>query len=84
LNSETPALKGEFKAGNGWQTIKLDKSVTGRYFAIQTESSQSGDSQIAIAEVYLQDAQGNRIDRNNWVAYYADSEKGNSTLDKMF
>lgn len=84
LNSETPVLKGEFKAGNGWQTIKLDKPVTGRYFAILAESSQSGDSQIAIAEVYLQDAQGNRIDRNNWVAYYADSEKGNSTLDKMF
>lgn len=84
LNSETPVLKGEFKAGNGWQTIKLDKPVTGRYFAIQAESSQSGDSQIAIAEVYLQDVQGNRIDRNNWVAYYADSEKGNSTLDKMF
>ena len=57
LNSETPVLKGEFKAGNGWQTIKLDKPVTGRYFAIQAESSQSGDSQIAIAEVYLQDAQ---------------------------
>ena len=84
LNSDTPVLKGEFKAGNGWQTLKLDKPVTGRYFAIQPESSQSGDSQIAIAEVYLQDAQGNRIDRNNWVAYYADSEKGNSTLDKMF
>ena len=84
LNSETPVLKGEFKAGNGWQTIKLDKPVTGRYFAIQAESSQSGDNQIAIAEVYLQDAQGNRIDRHNWVAFYADSEKGNSTLDKMF
>lgn len=84
LNSETPVLKGEFKAGNGWQTIKLDKPVTGRYFAIQAESSQSGGSQIALAEVHLQDAQGNRIDRNNWVAFYADSEKGNSTLDKMF
>ena len=84
LNSATPVLKGKFKAGNGWQTIKLDKPVTGRYFAIQAESSQNGDSQIAIAEVYLQDANGNRIDRNNWVAFYADSEKGNSTLDKMF
>lgn len=84
LNSATPVLKGEFKAGNGWQVLKLDQPVTGRYFAIQCESSQSGDSQIAIAEVYLQDAQGNRIDRNNWVAHYADSEKGNSTLDKMF
>ena len=84
LNSDTPVLKGEFKAGNGWQTLKLDKPATGRYFAILPESSQSGDSQIAIAEVYMLDAQGNRIDRNNWVAYYADSEKGNSTLDKMF
>ncbi len=84
LNSDTPVLQGELKAGNGWQTIKLDKPMTGRYFALQAESSQSGDSQIAIAEVYLLDAEGNRIDRNNWVAYYADSEKGNSTLDKMF
>ena len=84
LNSDTPAWKGDLKAGNGWQTVKLDKPVTGRYFAFECNSSQSGDSQIAIAEVYLQDAQGNRIDRNNWVAYYADSEKGNSTLDKMF
>lgn len=84
LNSDTPAWKGDLKAGNGWQTIKLDKPVTGRYFAFECNSSQSGDSQIAIAEVYLQDAQGNRIDHNNWVAYYADSEKGNSTLDKMF
>ena len=84
LNSDTPAWKGDLKAGNGWQTIKLDKPVTGRYFAFECNSSQSGDSQIAIAEVYLQDAQGNRIDRNIWVAYYADSEKGNSTLDKLF
>lgn len=84
LNSATPVLKGELKAGNGWQTLKLDTPVKGRYFAIECESSQSGDPQIAIAEVYLQDAQGTRIDRNNWVAYYADSEKGNSTLDKMF
>ena len=84
LNSDVPVLKADLKAGNGWQTLKLDKPVTGRYFAIECTSSQSGDSQIAIAEVYLQDAQGNRIDRNNWEAYYADSEKGNSTLDKMF
>ena len=84
LNSDTPAWQGDLKAGNGWQTIKLDKPVTGRYFAFECNSSQSGDAQIAIAEVYVQDAKGNRIDRNNWVAYYADSEKGNSTLDKMF
>lgn len=84
LNSDTPVLKGELKAGNGWQTLKLEKPATGRYFALELLSSQSGDAQTAIAEVYLLDEKGNRIDRNNWVAHYADSEKGNSTLDKMF
>ena len=84
LNSVIPALQGEFQAGNGWQTLKLAQPVKGRYFAIECESSHDGDSQTAIAEVYLQDAGGNRIDRTNWQAYYADSEKGNSTLDKMF
>ncbi len=84
LNSVTPALQGEFQAGNGWQTLKLAQPVKGRYFAIECESSHDDGSQTAIAEVYLQDAGGNRIDRTNWQAYYADSEKGNSTLDKMF
>ena len=84
LNSDTPALEGAFKEGNGWQTLKLDHAATGRYFALECGSSQSGDEQIAIAEVYLLDEQGNRIDRNNWMAHYADSEKGNATLDKMF
>ncbi len=84
LNSATPVWQGELQGGNGWQTVQFDKPTTGRYFAVQVESSQSGDSQIAIAEVYLLDAQGHRIDRNNWQAYYADSEKDNATLDKMF
>ncbi len=84
LNSETPVLEGAFKSGNGWQKVTFSKSATGRYFAIECESSHEGKSQIAIAEMYLLDADGNRIDRNNWQAHYADSEKGNSTLDKMF
>ena len=84
LNSATPVLQGELQAGNGWQKLKLDKPVTGRYFALQCEGTHDGSSRLAIAEVYLQDEQGNRIDRNNWVAHYADSENGNHTLDKMF
>ncbi len=84
LNSETPVLEGTFKSGNGWQKVTFSKAATGRYFAIECESSHEGKSQIAIAEMYLLDADGNRIDRNNWQAHYADSEKGNSTLDKMF
>ena len=84
LNSQTPALQTEVKAGNGWQTLALPGTVKGRYLAIQIESNQDANAPSAIAEIYVQDAAGKRIDRNNWVAKYADSERGNHTLDKMF
>ena len=84
LNSRIPVLQGEMQPGNGWQTVNLDKPVSGRYFAIECDSSHSGKGRTDIAEMYLQDNQGQRIDRNNWMAHYADSEKGNHTLDKMF
>jgi beta-galactosidase len=84
LNSQTPALQTEVKAGNGWQTLALPGTVKGRYLAIQIESNQEANAPSAIAEIYVQDAAGKRIDRNNWVAKYADSERGNHTLDKMF
>ncbi|WP_278989901.1 beta-galactosidase [Segatella bryantii] len=84
LNSQVPALQSEVKAGNGWQTLALPGTVKGRYLAIQIESNQDAKAPSAIAEIYVQDAAGKRIDRNNWVAKYADSERGNHTLDKMF
>ncbi|SDL73935.1 beta-galactosidase [Segatella bryantii] len=84
LNSQTPVLQTEVKAGNGWQTLALPGTVKGRYLAIQIESNQEANAPSAIAEIYVQDAAGKRIDRNNWVAKYADSERGNHTLDKMF
>ena len=84
LNSQAPALQTEVKAGNGWQTLALPGTVKGRYLAIQIESNQEANAPSAIAEIYVQDAAGKRIDRNNWVAKYADSERGNHTLDKMF
>ncbi|EFI72738.1 MULTISPECIES: beta-galactosidase [Segatella] len=84
LNSQTPVLQTEVKAGNGWQTLALPGTVKGRYLAIQIESNQDANAPSAIAEIYVQDAAGKRIDRNNWVAKYADSERGNHTLDKMF
>ena len=84
LNSDTPVLQGEFQGGNGWQTLKLAQPAEGRYFALECGSTHDDAQQLAIAEVYLLDENGQRIDRNSWVAHYADSEKGNSTLDKMF
>ena len=86
LNSATPVVAGAFNGGNGWQTIKFDGQKKGRYLAIEVVSNQDGKDVTAIAELYLQGADGKRLSREPWVAKYADSEEenGNHTLDKVY
>ena len=86
LNSQTPIISSQFKAGNGWQTITFPQAAKGRYLAIEINSTQSGDDVAAIAELYLQGTDGKRISREPWIAKYADSENenGNHTLDKVY
>ena len=86
LNSATPAAKGSFKAGNGWQTVSFDEPVKGRYLAIEVLSTQKDGDRTAIAELYLQGADGKRISREPWTTKYANSEEenGNHTGDKVF
>ena len=46
-----------------------------------------GNNEVAIAELYAQDANGKRISREPWTVKYADSEdvlQGNNTADKTF
>ncbi len=87
LNSSLPVLSSQFSPGNGWQTIRFDAPATGRYVAIQVLSSQDGKPEVSIAELYLRDADGNRLSREPWTGKYADSEeirRGNFTADKVF
>ncbi|MBO5001356.1 MAG: beta-galactosidase [Prevotella sp.] len=86
LNSATPVAKGAFKAGNGWQTVKFNTPVKGRYVAIECLSTQSGKNQVAIAEIYMQGADGKRLSREPWTTKYANSEQdnGNHYGDKVF
>ncbi len=86
LNSATPAAKGQFKSGNGWQTVSFAAPQSGRYVAIQCLSTHDGKPQAAIAEIYLQDTNGRRISREPWTTKYADSENenGNHIGDKVF
>ncbi|WP_294771284.1 beta-galactosidase [Prevotella sp.] len=85
LNSATPVAKGETKSGNGWQTIGFNAAATGRYVAIECPSTHDGKP-VAIAELYLQGADGKRLSRDGWDVKYADSEnlQGNHTGDKAF
>ena len=86
LNSATPVVAGAFNGGNGWQTVKFPSAAKGRYLAIEVASNQDGKDVTAIAELYLQGADGKRLSREPWVAKYVDSEEenGNHTLDKVY
>ncbi|MBP5387324.1 MAG: beta-galactosidase [Prevotella sp.] len=86
LNSATPAAKGSFKAGNGWQTVSFGQPIKGRYLAIEVLSTQKDNDRAAIAELYLQGADGKRLSRESWTTKYANSEEenGNHTGDKVF
>lgn len=85
LNSAAPVVDTNLKAGNGWQTVSFSAPVKGRYVAIECRSTHASD-QVAVAELYLQDANGKRLSREPWTVKYADSENeaGNHTGDKVF
>ncbi|MDY4556043.1 MAG: beta-galactosidase [Prevotella sp.] len=85
LNSATPVVDTNIKAGNGWQTVSFSAPVKGRYVAIECRSTHASD-QVAVAELYLQDTKGKRLSREPWTVKYADSENesGNHTGDKVF
>jgi len=87
LNSATPVAEGQFTAGNGWQTVKFSAPQKGRYIALVAVSTQKGNDEVAVAEVYAQDAQGRRLSRESWTVKYSDSEdvlRGNNTADKAY
>ena len=87
LNSATPAAAGQFAQERAWQTVKFNAPARGRYLAIECSSTHDGSEMAAIAEIYVQDTDGRRIDRNSWSTKYADSEdadNGNHTGDKAF
>ena len=86
LNSQSPVLHSQFKAGNGWQTVTFDKAAKGRYVAIECLSTQQPNDRAAIAELYLQGADGKRLSREPWRVKYAstENENGNHLADKVF
>lgn len=87
LNSAKPVAIGEFTSAREWQTVKFGSVAKGRYIAIQCLGAHDGGDVVSMAEIYAQDTNGNRIDRNSWAVKYADSENdaaGNHTGDKAF
>ncbi|MDE6403895.1 MAG: beta-galactosidase, partial [Muribaculaceae bacterium] len=87
LTGINPVYTGAFAPGNGWQEVSLTQPVTGRYVALEAVSSHDGGDRAAIAELYLLNENGDRLSREPWTVYYADSEdvaKQNRSGDKVF
>ncbi len=87
LTGEKPAHQGQLKKGNGWQTVKFDKPVSGRYFCLEALNSWWDREYCCIAELYLLDENGKRLSREPWSVAYADDEdvsSGNKNGDKVF
>ena len=87
LSGEKPVVTGSFKPGNGWQEVKFNKPVTGRYVCIEALNSQDGKDLACIAEMYFLDKDGSRLSREPWIVKYADSEDVahvNRSADKTF
>jgi beta-galactosidase len=87
LTSLTPVSSGSFQSGNGWQMVKFEKPVTGRYVALQALSTHDGKGEVCIAEVYARGIDGQRLSREPWTVKYADSEelqRGNYGAEKTF
>ncbi len=83
----TPVMSETFAAGNGWQEIAFSEPVTGRYVALEALNAHDGGDRAAIAEFYLLDQNGQRLSREPWTIYYADSEevdRKNCSGDKIF
>lgn len=87
LSGEKPVKVGTFATGNGWQEVKFDQPVAGRYVCLEALNAHDGKEMACIAELYILDENGERLSREPWKVFYADSEeinKGNCAGDKVY
>jgi len=87
LNNEQPVWTGTFTKGNGWQDIKFNTAVKGRFFCLEADSPFDETNIASIAEIDVLGIDGNPVSREKWNIRYADSEEtrsGNHTADKIY
>lgn len=87
LMGEKAVKIGSFASRDGYQEVKFDASVTGRYVCLEALSAQDGNESASIAEWYLLGDNGERLSREKWNIVYCSSEEihsGNKTADKIY
>lgn len=75
LAGATPFYSGTLANSDAWQTVVLPTAVSGRYLTLEALSSHPGDDYASLAELYIRDAQGHDLPRDDWKIVYADSEE---------
>lgn len=86
LGTLSPVFGGAFPQGNGWKRQVFEKPEKGQYLTLEA-LTPGRDNYVAISELYLLNEKGERLSRESWKVYYADSEDtrdGNNTADKIF
>lgn len=87
LSSARPTATATLPAGNGWREVGFSKPSTGRYVCLEILGTHDAAADACIAELYLLDSRGERLNREAWSVYYADSEEvesANHAADKIF
>jgi len=87
LSGEQAIKTGSFAPGNGWQEVKFGSPKSGRYVCVECLNAHDGKEMACISELYLLDENGERLSREPWKIYYADSEdikSGNRAGDKIY
>jgi len=67
--------QGTFQGGDAATEVDFNRTVSARYLCIESLNSHSNDNHASIAEIYLIDPAGQRMDRNAWQIVFADSEE---------
>ena len=86
LTALTPCLQGSIPAAcTQFYTLRFSQPAKGRYLAFRMLSTHDGKP-ATVAEIYLQGANGKRIDRTKWQVSYMSSAnpQGNHSADKAF
>ncbi|MGL4851913.1 MAG: beta-galactosidase [Phocaeicola sp.] len=87
LDKETAIITSSFTPGNGYQEVKFDQPVTGRYLCIEVLSTHDKKEVAAMAEWYMLDENQQRTSREPWSVVYCSDEDiktGNKTAEKIF
>ena len=75
LNDSELAATGTFKAGDQVTEVDFGKVVEARYLCLESVNAYNGSSHASCAELHLLDADGNRLNRDDWEVIYASSEE---------